>query len=219
MEQNNDSNAVLTRIMNKLTPEELDILAKFFNRETETNTKCRKSFSPKEDERLKMLVAKYGTDNWSAIEKEMPGRNVRQCRERYKHYLSPEISQQPWTPAEDELLLAKVNEIGSRWVTISKFFNNRTDINVKNRWVVLMRRNASVGSEHPHNHKENSPTTQNQENTAPQQTELSTLTINSTAPLEFNYIPPLKLTNPKPTNSSSSNIYPSISPIVNIISS
>ena len=197
MTQHDDMNATLTRIMNKLTPEELDILAKFFNSQTESNSKCRKSFSPKEDERLKMLVAKYGTDNWSAIEKEMPGRNVRQCRERYKHYLSPEISQRPWTAEEDELLLAKVNEYGSRWVTISKFFNNRTDINVKNRWVVLMRRSASLGTEDNSKQQRTATMKKEQEVGIPPN-------LPSFQQIGFTYIPPLKLKNSQQTSDDSS---------------
>ena len=212
--QAEDSNAILTRIMNKLTPEELDVLAKFFNRETEANSKCRKSFSPKEDERLKMLVAKYGTDNWAAIEKEMPGRNVRQCRERYKHYLSPEVSQQPWTQEEDELLLAKVSEIGSKWVAISKFFHNRTDINVKNRWVVLMRRNASLGPENAQHNREAQGQPQAQGETPKPGAQLTTGNTFNPATINFSFLPPLKLNLSKSDNTTDSTVLPSTVAII-----
>ena len=67
----------------------------------------------------------------------MEGRNARQCRERWKHYLSPKVSTGPWTEAEDQLLNEKYSEYGSQWARISKFFMNRTDITVKNRWISL----------------------------------------------------------------------------------
>ena len=147
MEKNsNEFNEAVRRVFAKLTPDELSLLAKYFTNINE-ETKCRKSFSPEEDFKLKQLVAKYGQDNWTAIEKEMPGRNSRQCRERYRHYLSPNISHRPWTEEEDKMLLRMVNEVGSKWVKISKFFENRSDISIKNRWVVLMRRNAGLTSD------------------------------------------------------------------------
>lgn len=137
-EENNE--AKLKKVLDKLTPDELTLLYNYFNSNEYSASKCRKSFSPQEDERLKLLVAKYGTDNWSAIEKEMPGRNIRQCRERYKHYLAPEVSHRPWTKEEDDLLIEKYKEIGPKWVKLKTFFDNRTDINIKNRWIRLWRK-------------------------------------------------------------------------------
>jgi hypothetical protein len=46
----------------------------------------------------------------------------------------------PWTPSEDALLLEKVQEFGRRWVRIAEFFPMRTDVHVKNRFIVLQRR-------------------------------------------------------------------------------
>lgn len=136
--------AALASALSKLTSEELALLQKYFSRNAdEPVSKCRRSFSPEEDDKLKTLVEKHGESNWNAVAAEMPGRNVRQCRERWKHYLSPEVSNLPWTPEEDELLLQKTQELGSKWVQISKLFKKRTDINVKNRWIVLMRRNTN----------------------------------------------------------------------------
>lgn len=190
-----ETNAVLQKAMSKLTPEELNLLANFFTHaSTESNSKCRKSFSPQEDEKLKQLVEKYGTSNWAMIEREMPGRNVRQCRERYKHYLSPEVSQRKWSKEEDELLLQKVSEIGSKWVRIAKLFNNRTDINVKNRWVVLMRRNASVSVE------DNAMPKRTVEDIKEKNLVDEQSVIAKNEPVPFTYIPPLKVNleqNPK----------------------
>ena len=97
----------------------------------------KRKFSPEEDERLTKIVSELGDSNWKRISELMGTRNYRQCRERWVNYLSPNVCRDPWTPEEDNLLVQKFKELGSQWSTISKFFKNRTDVNVKNRWVVI----------------------------------------------------------------------------------
>lgn len=97
-------------------------------------------FGVDEDLQLKDLVRKYGENNWTQIAQNMPNRNARQCKERWCNYLSPNICKSPWTQDEDNLLLEKYKEIGARWVQIAKFFPQRTDISIKNRYLVLSRR-------------------------------------------------------------------------------
>ncbi|MDR2628737.1 MAG: SANT/Myb domain-containing protein, partial [Puniceicoccales bacterium] len=57
-------------------------------------------FTPDEDAQLRALVAEYGTDDWSQIALDMPGRTGRQCRDRWVNYLNPDISLLSWTKAE-----------------------------------------------------------------------------------------------------------------------
>lgn len=94
----------------------------------------RMKFLPEEDEKLKELVEKYGK-SWHEISNEMPGRNVRQCRERWKHYLSSDRAKSPWTNEEDLLLFQKFMELGPKWTKIAKCFDDRTDIQIKTRWI------------------------------------------------------------------------------------
>lgn len=96
-------------------------------------------FSKDEDAKLKELVNCYGT-NWNAISEKMGNRNARQCKERWTNYLSPNVIMKPWTSEEDEFLKNKLAEFGPKWVKISTYFQNRTDIQLKNRWFVLMRK-------------------------------------------------------------------------------
>ena len=98
---------------------------------------CKHKFTPEEDERLSMLVKQFGETNWRKIADAMVTRNYRQCRERWKNYLAPNVCRDPWTAEEDRLLQDKYQELGSRWSLIAKFFPNRTDVSLKNRWVVL----------------------------------------------------------------------------------
>ena len=97
-------------------------------------------FSAEDDERLRVVVEEFGEGNWALIAEHMPGRNARQCKERWSNYLSPRLNRSPWTAEEDELLLKKQQEIGSKWVKISSFFENRTDAMCKNRFQVLKRK-------------------------------------------------------------------------------
>ena len=104
-------------------------------------TKClKKKFSPEEDKTLKSLVEQYGTHSWKLIADLIKTRNCRQCRERWRNYLSQNISIEPWSKKEDLLLQQKYNEYGPQWTKIQTFFVNRTDVNLKNRWAVLQRR-------------------------------------------------------------------------------
>jgi hypothetical protein len=101
----------------------------------------RQMFSADEDEHLKQLVSQFGNRDWKTIAKKMPNRTTRQCRERYKNYLSPELSNLPWSSSEDVLLREQFAKIGPKWATIATFFSGRSDVSLKNRWATLKGRN------------------------------------------------------------------------------
>jgi hypothetical protein len=100
----------------------------------ERKRKKRCSFTPDEDDRLRELVEKYGTHDWTRVASKIRRRDPRQCRERWTNYLSPSVINGPWTVEEDELLAEKVAEFGRKWQHVAGFFQGRTDINVKNHW-------------------------------------------------------------------------------------
>lgn len=97
-------------------------------------------FTKEEDEKLIKAVKQYGDRDWSVIASCFANRNCRQCRERWKKFLCPTLNHSPWTPKEDELLIKKYNQFGPKWSIISKSFKNRTDVNIKTRYIALMRR-------------------------------------------------------------------------------
>jgi hypothetical protein len=99
----------------------------------------RKKFSAEEDQALEALVARDGKNDWHRIALFMPGRDSRQCKERWFHYLSPDVVQSTWTQTEDELLEEKVAQHGRKWKMFETFFPGRVDINIKNRYSVLLR--------------------------------------------------------------------------------
>ena len=109
----------------------------------------KSKFSPEEDIVLNRLVYQLGQNDWNLIAKFMPDRNPRQCRERWIKYLSPTNRFEPFRPEEDELLRRLYRQFGAKWVKISRFFQRRTDIQVKNRWLVLMRKENKQGQAEP----------------------------------------------------------------------
>jgi hypothetical protein len=100
----------------------------------------RNKFSKGEDDLLRQLVAQHGESSWPKVAASMKNRTARQCRERYNNYLSPRITNGPWTPEEDQLLASKFAEFGNSWAKIAQSFDRRSDVNVKNRWTTLQSR-------------------------------------------------------------------------------
>lgn len=100
----------------------------------------RHKFSKQEDDTLRRIVLQHGEGNWSTIAACMKNRTARQCRERYKNYLSPRIKNDPWTREEEQLLELKYAELGPKWAKIALFFESRSDVNVKNHWAAMVNR-------------------------------------------------------------------------------
>ena len=94
-------------------------------------------FSSEEDLKLAKLVREYGENAWDDIANEMKGRNIRQCKDRWIYYLSPNINNSPWTEDEDKRLLKLCKQLDYKWVKIAKHFYRRNDTQIKNRWNYL----------------------------------------------------------------------------------
>ncbi|KAK8892678.1 hypothetical protein M9Y10_029918 [Tritrichomonas musculus] len=102
----------------------------------------RNKISFEEDEHLRKLVEKMGARKWKNIARHMPGRTERQCRDRYKNYLMPGYFTGQWTREEDEMLLNKHKELGSKWSLMTKFFTNRNANSLKSRWNYFVSRHT-----------------------------------------------------------------------------
>jgi hypothetical protein len=100
----------------------------------------RSKFTFEEDERLLNLVKQHGSDEWQQISRLMPGRNSRQCRDRWTNFLSPDITKNPWTEQEEVLLFQKIAELGNSWKKIALFFPGRSEVSVKSHWQLMQRR-------------------------------------------------------------------------------
>lgn len=109
-----------------------------------TNHKIeRHKFSKPEDERLTDLVYQYGTKKWRTISSLMEDRTPRQCRERWKYYLSLGENvnvNDNWSQEDDELLLSLYDKYGSKWSSMISYFKNQTVVSLKNRYNKLQRK-------------------------------------------------------------------------------
>lgn len=99
----------------------------------------RRMFTKEEDEKLLILVEKHEKD-WRKISNDMIDRSIRQCKERYFHYLSPNIKKEKWTDEEDMILLMNIGKQGKKWKVLEKLFPGRTEIDIRNRYYVLIRK-------------------------------------------------------------------------------
>ena len=103
----------------------------------------KRQFSLLEDQTILKRVAQFGAKNWDLIASVIPERTGRQCRERYYNYLSPEITNSPWTPEEDQILIQEVQISGSSWSKIAPKFPGRSPNNIKNRWYKVLSKRLS----------------------------------------------------------------------------
>jgi hypothetical protein len=102
--------------------------------------KCK--FTSGEDLRLTEVVQHCGSKNWVFIARQMPGRNPRQCRERWMNYINPVLDITPLSPAEDDLLDERCAEHASRWQLIVSFLLGRSKNFIKNHWTAKQKRIA-----------------------------------------------------------------------------
>lgn len=101
--------------------------------------RARKVFTSDEDAKLIEIMRLQQFTSWEKVAKDLPDRTARQCRDRWLNYLSPNIRKDPWLWAEDKLLVEKINEMGTHWSNIAKYFVGRSDNHLKNRWYSYLR--------------------------------------------------------------------------------
>jgi hypothetical protein len=103
----------------------------------------RSRFLPDEDALLRTLVSTYGTHSWEEIAKRIPGRNVRQCRDRWFHYLGDLPTRYSWSVEEDALLRRIIDRFNGSFEHVMAFFPNQTSQEIQRRWVLLKHKKSS----------------------------------------------------------------------------
>lgn len=107
-----------------------------------------------EDEKLKNIVGRMisetkspgnphpdntNTFPWGSISLRMTGRTPKQCRERWRNKLNPNIKQCPWSIEEDITLMDMHKKLGNRWVLLASLLPGRTENSVKTRFKSIIR--------------------------------------------------------------------------------
>jgi len=99
----------------------------------------KNKFNSEDDAVLEKAVREMGHD-WTLVAEAVAGKTERQCRDRYKNYLDPNINKSAYTKEEDEFILESA-QLGHGWAKISASMTGRTDAQVKKRFHQLRREN------------------------------------------------------------------------------
>jgi hypothetical protein len=102
-------------------------------------------FAAAEDDLIRYLVEQQRMTKWSDVAAQLPGRTSRQVRDRYKHYLSPNVTAHDWKLDEDKQLIQLVGRYGQRWSSLVQYFPGRSEVQLRNRWNVLQRKAKKLG--------------------------------------------------------------------------
>lgn len=101
----------------------------------------------REDQKLREWIQHCGPNRWAQCSAHIPGRNGKQCRERWFNNLCPDLKKGDWTKEEDELIYTLYHEIGAHWAVIGGQIPGRTENSVKNRFYSNMRKLARSAKE------------------------------------------------------------------------
>ena len=98
-------------------------------------------WTAEEDNILISWVKKNGTANFINCNNIIPGRNSKQCRERWINVLNPKVLKGEWSLKEDYLIFKLFVSFGGKWIKFVPFFNGiRAENSIKNRFYSTIRR-------------------------------------------------------------------------------
>jgi hypothetical protein len=102
----------------------------------------RNPFTSIED---KIIVEYYEKNGkFDGIETILDGRSKKQARDRYNEYLNPFINKEEFTEEENEKLIKLYYEYEGRWTQIVKYFEGRTQKQIRNAGQRLLRKGLLI---------------------------------------------------------------------------
>ncbi|KAI9231247.1 MAG: Homeodomain-like protein, partial [Podila humilis] len=84
------------------------------------------TWTASEEAILTQAVRELSVENWHAIAMRVPGRNAKQCMQKWQTDLDPQINRLPWSVDEDERLVEAYHTFGNSWQQIAKMVETRT---------------------------------------------------------------------------------------------
>ncbi|XP_034724376.1 v-myb avian myeloblastosis viral oncogene homolog-like 2b [Etheostoma cragini] len=97
--------------------------------------KVKVKWTQEEDDKLKVLVQKLGSNDWKYIASYIPTHTENQCQHRWFKVLDPELVKGPWTKEEDEKVIELVNLYGNKqWAMVAKHLKGRLGKQCRERW-------------------------------------------------------------------------------------
>jgi len=104
----------------------------------------RSTWTPDEDQKLLQLVTDLGQGNWPNIAYHLPGRQPKQCRDRFVNKLDPNLKKGGWTGEEDKMIVAAHMRLGNRWHEMAKAIPGRSELQIKDRWYAVVQPKADM---------------------------------------------------------------------------
>jgi hypothetical protein len=120
-----------------------------FTHPQEQQPKKRIHFTPDEDRNIIHLVSIYGTDQWKVIAEFIKNKTPRQCRERFRNYLSPNVQNLAWNVEEISHLMRLVQLYGTKWNILTSYFPGRSQTDLKNKWYSLSKNPKQIEKSEP----------------------------------------------------------------------
>ncbi|KAG2454847.1 hypothetical protein HYH02_000679 [Chlamydomonas schloesseri] len=109
--------------------------------------KQSRKWSSAEVEALLKAVAALGSSddiNWVEVAKSVPTRSGKQCREKWRNDLRPDISKDPWSSREEYIVCRVHCQVGNQWADIARFLPGRAENSIKNHYNATLRSKAEA---------------------------------------------------------------------------